>query len=1157
MSRKLWFCSLLGIALTLMLTWGIQPIAAPESSDLQAGSSLRLAAGQRHITTAETDQFFQESKVTPFPLRGGIIQFDRLPDSLTRVRLRTQGIQLHEYLPDRAFLATIPSSLQKTDLAWAGIRWVSTLRPEEKLAEALSAGRTPEWSRDSSGMARFKVKLFGHVTPDEAATWLAGQYGARVIGTSSLVNAVDIALPAENWFDIAHDERVVWVEPFHKPQELNNSCRTNSAAEVAQAAPYSLTGAGIWIGEWDGGRADSAHTDFGGRIRSLDNAPLSTHSTHVAGTVIGSGLQSGGSYRGMAPGASLATRQWWNAVSDLQSSFQTAINTYQIDISQNSWGAGASPINVTECNAVLGGYFLECGALDEVVRGQLGRPVSISWSAGNERSLGSSYCGSVGMTWGTIIPFGTAKNVITVGAINSNNSTMTSFSSWGPTDDGRLKPELVAPGCQSDSDHGVTSTKPGTGYTTMCGTSMASPVVSGCIALWLQQYRTLFPGQSPLASTVKSVLVETADDLGDPGPSFDYGYGRINIVKAVDLLNAGSFLEDHLSHGEAYNWTFDWDGSLPEMSFTLAWDDPGAAENANPALVNDLNLELKSPSGTVFVYPWKLDPANPYVQATRGVDHLNNLEQVRPSLPVETGQWTLKVTGYNVPVGPQKFSIAYTPGLVLTQVEPDYAAQLVSGPDQSGIPGHRPFNLQIQNLGRRDDTYDLTFSSARGWSITPNPAAPTVPGLSTTSLNFDDFVPYGTAPGTVDTIIANMVSRTDSLINGTDTLQITVLAGHGLILDARLDTAGVPNRVITKNVTLINPGTTVDVFDWLITDQRGWPVAPVSGSIAMDIGAETTFALTITIPGSETPGSVNRVMMSAVSQADGSKQERDTIKVQVIAFPPQSVLETYTGGFLSNTTNPLFIWSHLPYAPPPPGFGTFTHSMEIGDDTNLTVGLMRYNAIADTQLALTGVPDGVHFWRVITYNGAGDSSGFSHSGRFELDTQPPGPAILISPGNRSANSDSTPTFLWGPAADKADPGTFKYHWELSYDSLFTTIRYALDTTSTSYTLPIWRYLNTCHVRVFWRVSTTDPAGNSSVPAGPNSYSLFRRGDVNNDCIINVNDVLGLIAFVFQAQDPPLGPEQGEINCLPNANISDVLYLINFVFSNGPQPCGPE
>ncbi len=1161
MRRGFGLYSLLGISLMLVFAWGFHPAAAPDSADLESSQFVRFAAGARHLTAVESDQFFRESATSPYAERGGVIQFDRLPDSLTRVRLAEQGVVLRAYLPDRAFLATIPSTIRKADLSWAGIQWVGALRPEEKLAEALAAGGTPQFSRDSSGASRIKVKLYGHVRPEDAATWLASQYGARIVGLSTLANVVEVALPADNWFDIAHDERVVWVEPYLEPMLLNNSCRANVGADVAQAAPYSLDGSGVWIGEWDGGWADGGHPDFNKRVVQLGGGAVHWHSTHVAGTVIGSGAQSGGTYRGIAPAASIVSRQWWADVTGLQASYQYNIDNYQIDISQNSWGTGASPINVENCNAVLGNYFVECGALDDIVRGDLGRPVSISWSAGNERSQGSSYCGSIGFTYGSLTPYGTAKNLITVGAINSNNSSMTSFSSWGPTDDGRIKPELVAPGCQSDGDFGVTSTWPGSGYNTICGTSMASPVVSGCMALWYQQYRNLHPGQNPLASTVKSVFVETADDLGETGPSYDFGYGRINVVKAIDLLNAGSFLEDQLNDATAFDWTFNYDGSLPQVSFTLAWDDPGAAENANPTLVNDLDLTLISPSGLITLFPWRLDPANPANPATNNVDHINNLEQVRRTTLPETGLWKVRVTGYGVAMGPQKFSLAYTPGIVLSQVEADYAAQLIAGANQSGIPGHRAFTFQIKNLGRRDDTYDLALTGARGWTITPNPITPTVQGLKAGNFTFDDFVPYGTQPGVVDTIIALMTSNANPAITATDTLLVTVSPGFGVVLDARLDTAGVPSRVITKSASVINSSTSPDIINWTLANPLGWPVVPAGGSLSLNDGADTTFSLAVTIPPSATAGQINQIVMTAVSQTDTTKKDRDTIKVQVIAFPPSPVLRTFINGTVSNSTSPLLVWSHAPYSPFPPGYGVFSHSVEIADDTSLTVGVVRYDAIADTQVAVPGLADGTHFWRAITYGGAGDSSGFSTSGSFYLDTQAPGPPYLITPADQAATADSTPVFVWGPGPDKSAPGITIYFFELSLDSLFGTYRSSFDsltTTATSYQLPIYGpFLPTCHGKVFWRVRTKDPAGNLSVSAGPNTLRLFRSGDLNDDCAADVFDVIALIDVVFSGAQPPLSPDQGEVNCVPGSDVFDVIYLIDHVFSGGPVPCGPE
>jgi len=125
---------------------------------------------------------------------------------------------------------------------------------------------------------------------------------------------------------------------------------------------------------------------------------------------------------------------------------------------------------------------------------------------------------------------------------------MTVFSGWGPLKDGRLKPELVAPGAQGSGDNGVTSTIPANRYGVKQGTSMAAPVVSGGMALLAEEYRNLFAGTDPLPATLRALLIHTCKDLDDetsyfnPGPDYASGYGRMQLREAVDLLRAGGFL---------------------------------------------------------------------------------------------------------------------------------------------------------------------------------------------------------------------------------------------------------------------------------------------------------------------------------------------------------------------------------------------------------------------------------------------------------------------------------------------------------------------------------------------------------------------------------------------------------------------------------------
>lgn len=1144
---------------------GFIVLAASKTATSAAATdyTLRLVSGQRAVTPEASADFLNELKQSSTAERGVVVQFYDLPNEWDRARLDALGIHLYQYIPDRAYIASVPRTLSASDLSAAGIRWIGALSVQDKIAEVLDRMGTPDWSRDSNGVGQFTIKVFGQISPEDAAQWLATEYGATIDGTSRLANAVSVRLPADNWYDIANDDRVQWIEPYMIRRVANNSARDNTKAEVVQAAPYSLDGTNVMVGEWDGGKADLTHPDFAGRIYAGDGSGAIAHATHVAGSVMGSGAQSGGTYRGMAPNGELVSYKWFTSVSSLEDDYTAAISNFDIDISTNSWIVGYAPSSPENCEMFLGNYFTECETLDDVIRGSLGKTLTIAWAAGNERSGGPDYCGSLGFTYGTVPPYGTSKNVITIGAINSDNSSMTSFSSWGPVDDGRLKPELVAPGCQASADYGVTSTRIGGGYTTYCGTSMATPISAGCFALFLQRYKEMHPGETPLGSTVKAAFCNSADDLGNKGPDFRYGFGRLNVQRAVDIAQADAFFEDEITDGDTLTWTFAIPTGFDTIQFTLAWDDPGAAENADPTLINDLDLRVQTqmPFGETF-QPWVLNPAFPDGYATTGEDQTNNIEQVRSVTGLfANGTWTLLVIGHNVPEGPQKFSVAFTPGLTMTPGQQPYAADLIAAGDIAVTPGNQDVSFVVHNAGREDDVYDLTVTSARGWTITPNPTTVAVAGRDDLLQNFALDIPLGTSIGVHDTVACTLVSQTDPLITDIDSVDVDVTAGYGAELVALADTAGVPGRHVSLDVLLRNTGTQADDFDWTVTDLEGWTITPNAGSVSLPLAGETGITLDVAIGASTTPGTVNPVGILAVSQGDPAETGSSTTQVEVIGFPPEAEPLIPIDGLPVATDMPELIWHDGAHATVPPGFAIFHYSLEVADDTDLTVGMVRYDAIPDTAYTLpVSLVDGAHFWRVITYNDAGDSSGFGPSARFDVDTQSPDAPVLLSPPDHSFGSDVTPTFTWSPVTSKVlakvAATDMTYLWELSEDSLFGTLLDSTTTTGLSHTIGAGSALDPCSTVVFWRVTATDVAGNVSAPATPARHTLFIRGDMDGDCVIDALDLNSLIDFLFYG-GPSIPPERAELNCLPGTDALDLSYLIDLLFFNGPDPCSPD
>lgn len=286
----------------------------------------------------------------------------------------------------------------------------------------------------------------------------------------------------------------------------------------------------------------------------------------------------------------------------------------------------------------------------------------------------------------TLSPEAAAKNVITVGAIvdghggQPGGDRMTALSGWGPTLDGRIKPDLVAPG------YDIKSTVPGGGYDRKTGTSMATAAVSGIAALVKQAYKTTFAGKAPFPSTVKVAMICTAEDLTLDsyankdsakfiGPDYRYGWGKVNAEAAVNKVQNKDLHQGKIDAGKTdFFWFFVPPGGAP-LNISLAWDDPqaaGATDTTPPndkagldpkALKHDLDLKLVGPGGVPH-HPWLLDPEKPALAAGKGADHRNNVEQVVVDQPA-WGLWTATVTAAGLPATlKQKYSIC-VPGPTL------------------------------------------------------------------------------------------------------------------------------------------------------------------------------------------------------------------------------------------------------------------------------------------------------------------------------------------------------------------------------------------------------------------------------------------------------------------------------------------------------------
>ena len=275
------------------------------------------------------------------------------------------------------------------------------------------------------------------------------------------------------------------------------------------------------------------------------------------------------------------------------------------------------------------------------------------FSAGNSNGVCSSY--GAGSQWGNITGgHKQGKNVIATANLFFDASLVGS-SSRGPAFDGRIKPDISANGQNQES------TDPNNNYQVFGGTSAAAPGIAGIAATMYQAYKMLNGGTNPESALVKAVLLNTANDLGNVGPDFKYGWGHVNALRAAMLIEDGRHLDDNISQGESNTHAINIPAGTQQVRFMLYWNDPAASVGSSPSLVNDLDLTVTDPS-TNTLLPWVLDETPNAVTldlpAVNGDDHLNNVEQVLINNP-DAGSYDINISGFDVPFGPQHYFVVY------------------------------------------------------------------------------------------------------------------------------------------------------------------------------------------------------------------------------------------------------------------------------------------------------------------------------------------------------------------------------------------------------------------------------------------------------------------------------------------------------------------
>lgn len=617
---------------------------------------------------------------------------------------------------------------------------------------------------------------------------------------------------------------VGWLENrpvFYSTNNVDAAVTTGTSTVWPTAGgAFSLDGASLFSGSlamWDAGGILTTHQEFGTRASQIDvPASGSYHATHVAGTIIAQGVDLNAN--GMASAAGLFAYDWNDDFNEMalaasgglllsNHSYGEALGWCYNFRNDNLW-AWLGDINASTTEDYRFGLYTSYSqSYDQI---SYNAPYYlIVQAAGNDRvdtgpALGEQYWyinGSGNWELSTVArdPDGPydcidmrsiAKNILTVGAIDditdgnfssSNiNSKMSTFSSWGPADDGRIKPDIMGNGV---GVYSTTNADPAS-YGLMSGTSMASPNVMGSLAL-LQELYIQNSGSLPMRSaTLKGLVIHTAREAGlNPGPDYQFGWGLLDVpaaaqVIADDVSEPIRIQELALDNSATMNLQVTSDGSEP-LNVTICWTDLAGTPDyqlnpRTPMLVNDLDMRIVRDSDSQLYYPWRLDVENPSNAATRDVsvhggdNDVDNVERIVIENPT-AGSYTVQISHKGIlQNSPQAFS------MILTGATPLQTHTLTLSADDGGstlpAPGSHSFNSGSEVSVSAQPFQGFQFS---GWSgdetSTDNPLSVIMDADKTLHAGF-------TQTTQINTSLQLENNSIDTPVAGEGTLVLNVLA---------------------------------------------------------------------------------------------------------------------------------------------------------------------------------------------------------------------------------------------------------------------------------------------------------------------------------------------------------------------------------------------